>query len=189
MPSLPEEPTAYPDGLFKSNGDVVEDASARTWWVMRTKPKQEKAVAREHLSRSLPFFLPTTKRLRVGRRGEQASYHPLFPGYIFSYVTDEERFEINRTGRLVTFVSVPDQTKLWGELGNLHELLGRGLEVHPVLQIKQGSVVTIRTGPLKNITGIVLRDAGKCRFVVQIDFLQAGAEVELNEADLDLISE
>src|SRR4051812_6657620 len=116
MPSLPEEPAAFPDGLFTTNGEPSKDGTARQWWVLRTKPKQEKAVAREHFCRSLSYFLPTTKRLRVGKRGEQASFLPLFPGYVFSYVTDEERFELNRTGRLASFVAVPDQARLWREL-------------------------------------------------------------------------
>jgi transcription antitermination factor NusG len=184
MPVLKEEATAFPADLFQASGPVIE-GTPRSWWVMRTKPKQEKAVAREHLERELPYFLPTTRRLRQGRRGEQTSYIPLFPGYIFSYVTDEERFLINRTGRLASFLAVPDQKRIWTELGNLHELLDRGLEVHPILKIQEGSRVTIRTGPLKGIAGVVLRQAGRCKFVVEIDFLQAGAEVEINEADLE----
>jgi transcriptional antiterminator RfaH len=187
MAALPEEPSAFPEDLFRSNRGSVENGSARRWWVLRTKPRQEKAVAREHFQRSLPYFLPTTKRLRSGKRGEQASYLPLFPGYVFSLVTDEERFEINRTGRLASFVAVQDQSRLTSELGNLYELLVRGRDVHPVLRIEHGATVTIRSGPLKGITGVVLRDAGKCRFVVQIDFLQTGAEVELNDADLELL--
>jgi transcription antitermination factor NusG len=184
MPTLPEEATSFPEDLFLAR-NCGWNGSTRSWWALRTKPKQEKAVAREHLARSLPFFLPTTRRLKMGRRGEQASYIPLFPGYVFSLVSDEERFEINRTGRLASFVVVPDQTRIWEELGSLHELLGRGLDVHPVMRIKEGTRVTIRTGPLKGIPGMVLRQAGRCKFVVEIDFLQAGAAVEINEADLD----
>jgi transcription antitermination factor NusG len=184
MPVLDKESTAYPADLFQKVGRNVAAAPGQ-WWVLRTKPRQEKAVARELLQRTLPFFLPTTRRVRTGRRGETASYLPLFPSYVFSYVTDEERFEINRTGRLASFVAVPDQEKIWQELGNLHELLDRGLDVHPVLKITAGSKVTIRTGPLKNITGSVVRQSGRCKFVVEIDFLQAGAAVEIDEADLE----
>src|SRR5262249_40940425 len=128
MPVLQEEPTAFPDNLFKADGRFVKDGR-RNWWVLRTKPKQEKAVAREHFQRELPYFLPTTRRLRLTRRGEIASYIPLFPGYIFGFVSDAERFEINRTGRLASFVEVADQEKLWAELANLHKLLRSGLEV------------------------------------------------------------
>jgi len=186
MPALPEEPSIFPPDLF-SNGSFAGD-STRGWWVMRTKPRQEKAVAREHLQRAFSYFLPTTKRLRLGSRGESSSHLPLFPGYLFSFVSDEERFEISRTGRLASFVAVPDQHKIWGELANLYELLGRGLNVHPVMRVHEGSRVTLRTGPLKGITGVVIRSSGRCRFVVRIDFLQAGAAVEVNEADLDLFS-
>lgn len=185
MPVLQAEPTTFPAGLFDSGRDSLNE-SGRKWWVLQTKPKQEKAVAREHLHRGIPFFLPTTRRQRLNRRGEKSSFIPLFPGYVFGFATDAERFEINRTGRLVSFISVPNQEKIWEELKNLYHLLNRGLDVHPVLQIRRGSPVTIRLGPLKGMTGLVLRGVGRCRFVVKIDFLQAGAAVEINEADLEL---
>jgi len=185
MPVLREEPNSFPADLFSQDG-IVGRNPGRGWWVLRTKPRQEKAVAREHLQRHLPFFLPTTQRQRVGRRGEQTSFIPLFPGYMFSFVTDAERFEINRTGRLASFLAVSDQMEIWDELRNLYHLLDRGLNVHPVLKVQEGSKVTLRAGPLKGITGIVLRNSGRCRFMVKIDFLQIGAAVEVNEADLEL---
>jgi len=187
MPVLPAEPTTHPLDLFDAGCSAR--VGSREWWVLRTKPRQEKAVAREHLSRSVPFFLPTTKKTRLRRGEERSSFVPLFPGYLFGFATNDERYEINRTGRVASFVHVSDQATIWEELRNLHELIERGLDVHPVLHIKEGNRVTIRSGPLKGITGVVQRTAGKCRFVVHIDFLQTGAAVEIDEPDLELISE
>lgn len=186
MPSLDLEACHFPADLFNDENGASDDPD-RSWWVMRTKSRQEKAVARDLVRQELPFFLPTTRRVRLGKRGEVESFIPLFPGYVFGRLTETERFAVNRTGRLASFVRVEDQNRFWNELRNLFDLLDRCLEVHPVLQIKEGSVVTIRKGPLKGITGLVQRTAGRCRFVVRIDFLQTGASVHLDEADLELI--
>ena len=188
MPTLQAEPTVFPNDLFESNASSLTVAQ-RSWWVLQTKPKQEKAVAREHLGRSLPFFLPTTRRSRMGRRGEVSSYIPLFTGYVFGFLAESERFELNRTGRLASFLPVADQTRFWEELSNLYRLLSLDLEVHPVLQIKEGSLVTIRRGRMKGIEGVVERCSGRCRFIVRIDFLQKGASVEIDEGDLELVSD
>jgi transcription antitermination factor NusG len=188
MPTLQAEATVFPENLFDSIDDSVRN-SDRSWWVMQTKAKQEKAVAREHYNRCMPYFLPTTRRSRIGGRRERTSFIPLFTSYVFGYLTEPERFEINRTGRISTFVPVTNQSRMWEELGNLYALLDRGLVVHPVMQIRQGSLVTVRSGSLKGIRGIVQRSAGRCRFVVLIDFLQAGASVEIDEADLELSAE
>jgi transcription antitermination factor NusG len=186
MPVVEADATIFPDDLFEATGPRMDDPERR-WWVFRTKPRQEKAVAREHLRRSIPFFLPTNCTAPEIRRGKRLSTVPLFPGYLFGFVRDEERFRIDRTGRLASFVAVPDQDRLWSELRNLHELIGRGLNVHPVLKLKEGSYATIRSGPLKGITGIVERSAGQCRFIVRIGFLQAGAGVVVDEWDLEAV--
>src|SRR5437588_3759435 len=53
MPLLPPEPIVYPEGLL-SNGAPAEDAAAN-WWVLHTKPRAEKSLARKCLKGEISF--------------------------------------------------------------------------------------------------------------------------------------
>ena len=57
MPLLDAEPPLFPLDLFDDKIDqaVVQD---KTWWVLHTKPRQEKSLARELFRREVPFYLP-----------------------------------------------------------------------------------------------------------------------------------
>jgi transcription antitermination factor NusG len=58
------------------------------------------------------------------------------------------------------------------------------MKVKSKAAIKLGSKVTIKAGPLKGIAGVVHGAASLGRFVVHIDFIPAGAKVEIEAANL-----
>ena len=47
MPLLPLEPMTFPDDLFANGASFVKEASG--WWVLHTKPRTEKSLARKCL--------------------------------------------------------------------------------------------------------------------------------------------
>ena len=55
MPILDLETSVYPANLFEG---YTQEASDRSWWVLYTKSRQEKAVARQLLTWTVPFYLP-----------------------------------------------------------------------------------------------------------------------------------
>jgi len=81
MPLLPAEPDAFPKHLFGEARPA--ELADRQWWVLHTKPRQEKSLARQLLEGKIGFYLPLiTRRWRL--RGRlMASHVPLFPGYVF----------------------------------------------------------------------------------------------------------
>jgi len=73
MPILAAEIELYPDGLL----DEPPDAG-RPWRVAHTKPRQEKALARELLAADIPFYLPCDRRricLDVNAPAWHEGYH------------------------------------------------------------------------------------------------------------------
>jgi transcription antitermination factor NusG len=62
------------------------------------------------------------------------------------------------------------------------------MKVRSKAAIRLGSKVTIKAGPLKGITGVVHGAAHLGRFVVHIDFITAGARVEIEVANLRMNS-
>ena len=111
---------------------------------------------------------------------------PLFPGYVFAFVDWSEWGVTLGTGRVVRPLDVPDQEDFWGDLRQIEQLISSGAPITPEDRFARGMKVVIRSGPLAGFEGIILRTASGRRLVMQIDFIQRGASVLLNDMDLAL---
>jgi transcriptional antiterminator RfaH len=181
MPILPAEPDLYPEALF---AEGTEAAVGRSWWVLHTKPRQEKSLARHLLALATPYYLPSAVR-RTRVRGRLLTSHvPLFPGYLFLLGDSEDRVAALTSNRVVRSLPVAAQERLWGDLRQIYRLLGSGVPVTPEERLVPGAPVEIATGPLAGLRGVIERTATGRRFIVQVDFIQRGASVTLDDTAL-----
>ncbi len=181
MPILSEEPNLFPDSLFAGNERLTQ---GRHWWVLHTKPRQEKGLARQLINAQVPFYLPLTKQRNLIRGRILESQLPLFPGYVFLLGQAEDRIKALATHRVVRSLPVNDQDLLWHDLSQVSRLLAAGLPVTPEEKLGPGSPVEIRSGPLKGLRGKILRVASGKRFIVTVDFIHRGASVLLDDYNL-----
>jgi len=149
------------------------------WWVLHTRPRAEKAVARFLGTVGVPFYLPLYARRWVKRGRFFSSLLPLFPGYLFIFGTDEHRLVALKTNKIVRVLQVPDQDRLRSDLEHTHRLIESGLPVTPEEKLAVGTRVEIVAGPLAGLTGIVTRRLKQLRFHVEVEFIQRGASVEI----------
>jgi transcriptional antiterminator RfaH len=179
MPLLAAEPDVYPIELLESGFESLEPEGL--WWVLHTKPRQEKALARQLLQHRLPFYLPTISR-RLRLRGRHLTSHvPLFPSYLFLLASREQRVTALTSNRVVQTLVVTDQDKLWRDLRLIRQLISSGAPITPEDRLAPGSLVEITSGPLAGLKGKILRNASGHRFVVEVDFIQRGASVLIDE--------
>lgn len=184
MPILSEEPSLYPDTLLDGmNGEPLD----RRWWVLYTKARQEKAVARELLGYEIPFYLPLVKKTSFYRGREVSSHVSLFSGYVFLYGSDEERVRTLTTNRISRILTVHDPDDLIYDLRQLHQLIAAGAPLTVESRLVPGKRVRVRHGSLAGLEGTVLTRRGKTRLVVSVNFLQRGASVEFNDCMLEPI--
>ncbi len=180
MPILSAEPDRFPTDLFESN-DADGGGHVRMWWVLHTKPRQEKSLARHLHAASVPFFLPTvTRRARVRSR-VLTSRLPLFTGYVFLHADASGRLTALTSNRVARCLEVPDQQRFWRDLRQVERLLSSGAPVTPEERLEVGSPVEITSGPLAGLSGVIVRTATGRRFVVRVDFIQQGASVLIDD--------
>lgn len=86
------------------------------WWVLHTRPRQEKSLARDLHDCGAPFYLPLVRRRTLVRNRVMESSLPLFPGYLFLLADNEERMTALATRRVARSLDVPDQARLWRDL-------------------------------------------------------------------------
>jgi transcriptional antiterminator RfaH len=179
MPILDEEPDTYPPHLFDPL-EPAADGPARVWWVAHTRPRQEKAIARELLKIGLPYYLPCQKRrTKVGGRVVPVKI-PLFAGYVFVRAADPEKWRVLATKRVAQLLPVADQDRLWADLRRVRGVLDLGRPVTPEIGLRPGDTVTLRDGPLAGMTGTIEKVAGGFKFIVRVDFIRQGVSVQVD---------
>ena len=179
MPILSREPDLFPEELLDEL--YLPESAERLWWVLHTRPRQEKSLARELHRWRIPFYLPQVARRRLIAGRRFTAHVPLFAGYLFLLGDQEERVDAQVTRRVVRTLEVPDQEGFWGDLRQIERLIASGAPITPEDRLKPGKKVEIRSGPLVGLTGTIVRGASGRRFVVQVDFIQRGASVVVED--------
>jgi transcriptional antiterminator NusG len=180
MSTLLEAPLA-------ASGVTWPDESTGSWFVLRTKSRQEKILAHDLESRGIGHFLPTTIQTRVyaGRRTRVEV--PLFPGYLFLRGDMDQAYEADRTRRVAQIIRVTDQQRMNRELRNIHLALGGCAALDPFPFLQSGVRVEVREGPFRGLQGIVESRAHLNRLILQIDTLGQAVSLEIDGALLDVI--
>lgn len=182
---LRAEQGLFPQDLF----DSLSPADGRSWCLAHTRPRQEKAVARDMLAANQPFYLPTLpRRTRAGRRILIAQI-PLFAGYVFVRTTTTDHAVVFASRRVARLVPVADQERLWSDLRQIRKLLDLGQPVNSEEQLEPGTPVAVREGPLAGLTGTIVRAATGHKFVVRVDLIQRGVSVVVDGATLGKLSD
>jgi transcriptional antiterminator RfaH len=113
---------------------------------------------------------------------------PLFGGYVFARITDDDRGRVQFNARVASVLPVADQSRLWGDLRQVRQVLDLGEPVSLERKLEPGTPVVMRDGPLTGMSGTVVKAAGGFKFVVQVDFIQQGLSVVVDGAALGVVS-
>lgn len=177
MPLLPLEPFLFPEDLFAQPAPA--EGSAACWWVLHTRPRAEKALARKFIRRGTAFFLPLYQKQWRSRGRLMASHMPLFPGYVFLFGDGQARHQALETNAVARVLPVVNQQQLHDDLAAVHRLMISGVSLAPEDRIEPGARVEITNGPFSGMEGVVLRRGGQRKFIIEVRLLQRGVSVEL----------
>src|SRR5688572_26459777 len=120
MPILAKETMLFPSDILDRPPEM--DSGAR-WWVIHTRPRAEKSLARKLLKLDLAFYLPTRYQSWLSQGRSFESYPPLFPGYVFLHARSEDRASVLATRTVANYLPVPDQHELLQDLRRIHRVL------------------------------------------------------------------
>ncbi len=183
MPVLAGETSVFPEDLLEL---AAADPSARSWWVLYTKARQEKAVARHLLAKEIPFYLPQVKRTLCYRGRRVVSHVPLFAGYVFMFGSADDRLASLKSNRIVRVLHVEEGERLRQDLVNIRRLIASGAPLTPESRLVPGKRVRVRYGSLAGLEGTLLKRHGQTLVVVSIDFIQQGASMAIDDSWLEL---
>ncbi len=188
-------PYLFPLHLLARNAGGTSDASLASsrsstclpcgdesqWWLIHTKPRQEKKLAESLVSRDVPHYLPVKKSKAVTRGRTRMTDTPLFTGYLFLKADPEQRRLALETNRIVASHPIADEEKITQQLSDLADLIEKGVPLLLEERLVSGQSVRVTAGLLKDKRGVVIRRVGKTRLFIFVNELLGGVSLEIEQ--------
>jgi len=163
------------------------------WYLIHTKPRQEKTALQNLERQGYECYLPILFAKKIKNAGLNVVEEPLFPRYLFirlgQHGAAKSWLPIRSTkgvSRLVCFGTEPAQVNdALVSLLRCHEM---AQHQNPVSLFKQGEALAICTGPFAGIEGVFDAMQGERRAMILIDFLSRPVKVCVDAAGLRSVS-
>jgi transcriptional antiterminator RfaH len=184
MPILARQPDLHPPSLLDEGAG--EDHARGAWVAFYTFARREKDLMRRLAAADVPFYAPLiARRLRSSTGRTRVSYVPLFPGYVFSRVDEDQRRTALETNTVARWLPIVDGAALVEDLRAVKRLVDTDRPLSPEARLEAGQEVRVRSGVLRGLGGRVVRRCGRERLVVAVRFLNQGVSIELEDVDLE----
>jgi len=159
------------------------------WYALQSYPRHEKRVHEDLSLRGIESFLPLYESVHRWKNGCKVRVElPLFPGYLFVNINPRERFKVLSLPGAVSIVGsisgpwpLPD-----AEIVGLRDSVkSHKFEPHPYLAV--GQKVRIKSGPLADLTGFLVRQAGGLLVVLSVELIRQAVAIEVDADDVEAI--
>ena len=127
------------------------------WWIIRTKSRNEKALAWDLKRLGVGYYLPqiTKRTIRSDNGKPRKSIVCLFPGYISVVDYPSVKKDVLRTGRVLCPLMIEDQEKFIYEISRTQRAIQYYSELEYHNRLAEGQAVVINEGPLEGVLGVV----------------------------------
>lgn len=162
------------------------------WYVVQTKPLAEDIVRQHFTNAQFETFLPKIQQMVRGR--QYARVKSLFPSYIFVHLdlNDANLYRMIKytrgvrriLGNGIHPISVPDEM-----IEIIRERISTEGFIEQRLVLKKGEPVRIRSGPFRDLVGILDKPvSAKGRVQVLLNIMHHQIKCQLSAAEVEKIS-
>jgi transcription termination/antitermination protein NusG len=172
-------------------GEVIEQSCAHTpsivsensndlpWFALYVKPRHEKNVNLILESKGYETFLPTySHRARYRKHFEL----PLFPSYVFCRLELSTRLPVMTTPGVFSIVGNGPEPEAISEeeVQAVRRLIASGSSPVPWPYVMVGQEVSVESGPLQGVEGVVVDASNEKWLVVSVNLLRRSIAVKLD---------
>jgi transcription antitermination factor NusG len=167
--------------MTKNNANDSNPAP-REWWTVYTRHQHEKTVAENFSSSGLDVFLPLYNVIRQWKDRRKHLSLPLFPCYVFFRGESERRVQVLSTPGVHSVLTTGGRPAAIPEveIEAIRRAVESPLRVEPHPFLRCGDRVRIKSGPLADIEGILVRRKGSYRLILSAELLQKSIAVEVD---------
>lgn len=177
-------------GMLPASAELEREGFVQErWYAAYTRANHERRVAAQLVERGVENFLPQYESVRKWKDRRVRLQLPLFPGYIFVHLTQQDRLRVLEVPGVAYLVSsagrpvaIPDEEFPW-----IRGLLNDGMSAKPHPLLTVGRRVRVKNGPLVGAHGILLRRKGNFRLVISIDLIQRAVAVDMDAENVEAL--
>lgn len=165
------------------------DTEGNKWYALYTKPRAEKKVLEQFRNLGIEAYLPLNRELRRWSDRKRWIEVPVISSYIFISIPESEYRRVFEVKGIVGYVChkgeavvIPDH-----EIEAMRKTVENKLDFSiQVGRIQKGQTITITSGPLKGVTGVVTNIKGTRKLYLHISHIGYSLVVDLHS---DTVSE
>ena len=158
------------------------------WHALRVRSRYEQVVKRSLHGKEHEEFLPTYRSTSQWADRLKLIDRPLFPGYIFSRFSLEDRLSILQIPGVVEIIGNGKTPVDPVELAAIQQLVASGIPLMPWPFVDLGHRVRVREGPFRGIEGVIQRFKQQHRLVVGVSLLQRAVSIELDASSVERVA-
>lgn len=154
------------------------------WFALLVRASREKSACLLLENGGYECFLPISKYMRRWSDRMKEVEVPLFPGYLFCRMNPNDRLPVLMTPGVIQIVGtgkipIPVEEQ---EIAAIQRVGKSGLSTMPWPYLQVGHVARIEEGPLRGMTGIVIRIKSGLKLVLSVNLLQRSIAVEIDRS-------
>jgi transcription antitermination factor NusG len=151
------------------------------WFAILIRTGREKTANLLLENAGYECFLPVSKSTRRWSDRTKQIEVPLFPGYLFCRMNPHNRLTVLMTPGVIQIVGVgktpiPVEEE---EMEAIQRVQRSGLSAMPWPYMQVGNVAQILEGPLRGLTGIIVKIKSGMKLVLSVSLLQRSVAVEV----------
>ncbi len=156
--------------------------------VTHTRSRREKKVAQYCNVGGIKYYLPLESRIKIYGRKKVQNALPLFPGYLFVLADEKERYELLLTHHISKILKDSNQFELIKDLEKIYVAESCEINLVPCELNIEGRRARIEIGPMRGLEGLISRIKGRDRIILNINFINRAAAVDINRTDITLLN-
>ena len=154
------------------------------WFALMVRTGREKTATLQVENAGYECFLPVSKFTRRWSDRMKEIEVPLFPGYLFCRMDPYNRLPVLMTPGVIQIVGagktlIPVEED---EIAAIQRVVKNGLSTMPWPYLQVGHVARIEEGPLRGMTGIIVRIKSGMKLVLSVGLLQRSVAVEVDRS-------
>ena len=166
---------------------TAERLPVERWYAVSVRPRYEKLATRHLEHQGVNCFLPVYRSVRRWKDRRKELDMALFPGYVFVNLNARDRLGVLQAPGVLRFVTFQGQPAAVPdcEIRALESSMFAGVRPQPHPYLSKGRKVRVKSGPLVDAEGIMIRRKEGFRLVLSIELIMRSVILEVDEADVE----
>lgn len=169
----------------------MNDNNEKKWFAVYVKSRNEKKVLKLLEDVGIEAFLPIITRIKQWSDRKKKVEEPLFRSYIFVHILQNEYYDVLHCNGVVKFicfegkaVQVPEN-----QINAIRSYID-DTDLHSVDcgELKEGELVRIKSGQMKDLIGRFVMIKGKHRIIVDIETVGQSLPINVSRSNVEALT-